>query len=166
MQHSYMEQCKHFAQQQSETTGVMRDISGDQSIVPGTHPLERGHEDASWNTEEARRREKPPRMKDNHGTLKTTIKPTKPQPNSQRTLSACAPIIKRTTPALHTSRHPIPMKSQATRHPQATHAHPRPRQSAQNNTATILHTPMRARHTLKNQVRQSTARRLRWYERQ
>ena len=48
------------------------------------------------------------------------------------------------------------MNTQVTTHrhsiPQATHAHPRPRQSAHNNTATILHTPMRARQTLNHHV--------------
>ena len=76
----------------------------------------------------------------NSGTIKTTNKPTKPQPNSHRTtLQSCAPNIRRTT---HISQHSTPINTQVTSHqrsmPQATHAHPRPRQSAHNNTATII----------------------------
>ena len=86
----------------------------------------------------------------NNGTIKTTNKPTKPHPNSQRTtLQTCAPNIRRTT---HIRQHTIPINTQVTEHqrsiPQATHAHPRPRQSARNNTATILHTPVQARQAL------------------
>ena len=60
------------------------------------------------------------------GTIKTTNKPTKPHPNSQRTtLQICAPNIRRTT---HISQHSTPMNTQVTAHqrsiPQATHAHP------------------------------------------
>ena len=86
----------------------------------------------------------------NNGTIKTTNKTTMPQSNSQRTtLQTCAPNIRRTT---HISQHYTPIITQSTAHqrsiPQATPAHPRPRQSAHNNTTTILHTPVQARQTL------------------
>ena len=88
----------------------------------------------------------------NNGTIKTTNKPIKPHPNSQRTtLQTCAPNIRRTT---HISQHSTPINTQVTVHqrsiPQATHAHPRPSQSAHNNTAPILHTPVQARQALNN----------------
>ena len=64
------------------------------------------------------------------------------------TTNVCT-IIQRTT---HISQHSMPMNTQVTTHrhstPQATHAHPRPRQSAHNSTATILHTRKRAGQTL------------------
>ena len=67
----------------------------------------------------------------NNGTIKTTKKPTKPHPNSQRTtLQTCAPNIRRST---HISQHSTPINTQVTAHrrsiPQATHAHPRPRRT-------------------------------------
>ena len=86
----------------------------------------------------------------NHRHNQNHQQPTKPDPNSQRTtLQTCAPNIRHTT---HISQHSAPVNTQVTAHqrsiPQATHAHPRPRQSADNNTATILHTPVQARQAL------------------
>ena len=86
----------------------------------------------------------------NNGTIKSTNIPTKPQPNSQRTTRQTgAPNFRRTT---HISQHSTHINTQVTAHqrgiPQATHAHPRPRQSAHNNTAPILHTPVQARQGL------------------
>ena len=94
----------------------------------------------------------------NNGTIKTTNTPTKPHPNSKRTtLQTCAPNIRRTT---HISQHSTPINTQVTAHqrsiPQAAHAHPRPRQSAHNDTATILHTPVQARQALNHHDKAST----------
>ena len=68
----------------------------------------------------------------NNGTIQTITKPTTPHPNSLRTTrQTCAPNIRRTT---HSSQHSTPTNTHVTAHqrsiPQATHAHPRPRQSA------------------------------------
>ena len=55
-------------------------------------------------------------------------------------------------PNTSASTPPPQINTQVTAHqrsiPQATHAHPRPRQSAHNNTATIFHTPVQARQAL------------------
>ena len=76
---------------------------------------------------------KPPTNQPSH--TQTTRQPT----NN----TTCAFNIRRTT---HSSQHFTAITTNVTAHqrsiPQATHAHPRPRQSAHNNTATILHTPV------------------------
>ena len=96
------------------------------------------------NTEKATKaRHRQERQKQRHNQ---NHQPTKPHPNSQRTTpQTCAPNIRRTT---HISQHSTSINTTVTAQqrsvPQATTAHPSPRQSAHNNTAPIL----QARQTL------------------
>ena len=109
-------------------------------------------------------------------TTNTTAqsKPPTNQPSHTQTANEQHYKFVHQPPTHHTHQPalPNPINPQVTAHqrsiPQATHAHPRPRQSAHNNTAPILHTHVQARQGLNHHgiaCTQHTAKRLTWYKR-